>query len=267
MLGQLAYLMKLLIKVPLVADFKSVALTDKLKTVGCRIWTSCKRLYQNAAEEFTGLYLKRDPVGADIASYHHLALQLHHEQRREEDSRSVLLASPDSSDVAAQTSLLLAKSLSDVLCSPVLLVDLCVNSSDLYRQLGCARDVGIREVLAGSATLDEAVISTSHSNLFYLPPGSDKESFANGLNRNFDLISIKPLIEEARKQYDFILFYGGSLLREATTLAVAPHLGRVLLTVVEDESYSSELIACHKSLKLTRVRTVAHLLVRYQKAS
>ncbi|MCG8428772.1 MAG: hypothetical protein MI754_15565 [Chromatiales bacterium] len=198
------------------------------------------------------------------APYQHLALQLNHEQRRTDDSRALLLVSPDQSvKQAAEAVLEITSSLAKVLCSPVLLIDLCIEHSVLANMLSVSPGRGLREKLQDqSISLGETVLGTSDPNIYFLPAGLDRSQFSNGINNKHDVVNIGPLLKETKERYAYTVLFGGSILNDPISLAVAPHVGRVLLTVVENKTSIADLKASHKSFQLSRVKNVAHILLR-----
>lgn len=201
--------------------------------------------------------------GEEEAPYQHLALQLSYEQRRPTDTRAALLISPDSTTRIAQSSLLLARNLAQVLRKRVLLVELSSESPEIACLLGCPQRRGLFEFLADpTLSLDELVVGTTADNVAFLPAGSNRSVLTNAPTTSHDVVNIRALLQAARETFDFTLLYGGSLLEDSMALAVAPHVGRVLLASIENETRLSDLEAVQKSLELCRVKNLAQLLIR-----
>jgi Mrp family chromosome partitioning ATPase/uncharacterized protein involved in exopolysaccharide biosynthesis len=171
----------------------------------------------------------------------------------------VLLTSAEARSGKTTVALALARTLARA-NAPVLLVDGHAARPGLHPAAGEACAPGVRELLAGSATVDQALRRwPAGSAVWYLPAGV---SDAQGL---VDLASgaAADLLAAARQRYTWVLIDGGALLEDAAARLWASHADCCLI-VAEMGAGSRrrlrrafELLACASAasagLVLTRV--------------
>ncbi|MEK9776296.1 MAG: polysaccharide biosynthesis tyrosine autokinase, partial [Quisquiliibacterium sp.] len=107
----------------------------------------------------------------------------------------------------------------------VLLVDADVRRGHLHRYFGIDRGVGLSEVIAGSAKVDEVINRGVLPNLDFLttgklPPNPAELLMSSGTARVLDQISAG---------YDVVVLDSAPVLPVADALALAPNVGTVLL--------------------------------------
>ena len=191
----------------------------------------------------------------DLTPYRLLAMQLHYDLPREEQTRSVLLVTPDSSPSSGWAGVALGRCLAEELRQNVLRVDACPRAPELSRMLGVEDQRGLGDLLSGgSASLADYVLKTSTEYLGVLPAGTTPESAR--------LEQLQPLMEAAQARNDFVIFTGGSVLSDPFALGLAPHVGCVLLLAVENETKVEDLDAAQDALSYCRARRVGLVLTR-----
>jgi Mrp family chromosome partitioning ATPase len=203
------------------------------------------------------LFGKRpEPSGFDARPYRRLALQLHYGLPRSEKLRSALLVTPEGSSVSAQSSLGLATSLADELKRSVLLVDASARSADATRILGCSGERGLAEFLAEPSLCVAALtFETTDSRVSFLPAGDTSACEGDPPSQR-----LSALFQAASRDYDFVLFSGGSVLAESMALALAPLVGCVLLIARENETSLDDLDAAQQALDLCQARKIGLVL-------
>jgi capsular exopolysaccharide synthesis family protein len=114
----------------------------------------------------------------------------------------------------------------------VLLVDGDLRRGELQKSLQLPGEPGLSDVLQGQVSASDAVLRTSHENLFFLPVGritpSPGELF---LGSRTDAV-----LKELAEQYDFILIDSPPILATDDTTSLAPKTDGVLFVVRESFS-------------------------------
>jgi Mrp family chromosome partitioning ATPase len=197
------------------------------------------------------------PIETTAAPYRRLALQLQHELSDQGPGRSLLLATPSRSVLAAHASPRLAYSLAEELSQRVLLIDASGGDGELSRALGCAFRSGWSDLLADQTlALEPLVLATSHPQVGFLPAGTAPD-IASGRHRD----AIPLLLERARRSHDCLVLSAGSVLHDTAVLAAAPHVSSVLLMPVENQDLVADLDAAQKALRLCQARHVGVIMI------
>jgi Mrp family chromosome partitioning ATPase len=196
----------------------------------------------------------RPAEAADRSPYRRLALQLHFELKGPKARRSVLLVTPVASPLSAQGSMTLAECLAEELRRPVLLIDASPRDRRVSRMLDCAASRGFCDLLSDPAILDEVLLPTSCENVYFLPAGT-AFNVAEEVPDEFDAI-----LKALESRYEFVLLSGGSVLNDSVALSLAPHVGRVLLLVVDNETMREDMEAANDILLHCKARNVGLVL-------
>lgn len=192
----------------------------------------------------------------DTAPYHRLALQLHYDLPHGQQPRSVLLATPGPSPLAAHVSISLAHSMAQELQKPVLLVDADGRAGTLSSVLGCADAQGFSELLLQAGMpLQDLVRATSNEHVSFLPAGQVGRSARQRPN-----VEAVGAALDAASGYDFVILSGGSVLNDSLALGIAPHVGCVLMVPVEHETLAEDLDVAQRSLRFCKARKIGLLL-------
>jgi tyrosine-protein kinase Etk/Wzc len=163
---------------------------------------------------------------------------------------------PESYSLSAKSSITLAMSLADELKRPVLLVDASLKSAEATRVLGCTGERGLTDFLAEtSLSIAELALQTTHPQVSFLPAGTRATSGSPALPEQ-----LTALFEAIFQDYDFLILSGGSVLNESMALALAPHVGCVLLLAIENETTVDDLDAAQHALDFCRARKVGLVL-------
>ena len=189
---------------------------------------------------------RSDQADQDAAAYRRLALQLHHDLSRADGRRSALLVTASISELCARGSVAVASCLAEQVCRPVLLIDVCPENPETSRILQGNGSRGFSDFLADSKLrLDELVLPTTCENVSFLPAGAafDRSGTASPE-------SVRAVLNAVETKFDYVLLSGGSVLHDPTTLALAPHVGCVLLLVIENQTRMEDLDAAQDVLAL-----------------
>ncbi|MDX2149894.1 MAG: hypothetical protein SFV54_04110 [Bryobacteraceae bacterium] len=190
----------------------------------------------------------------DLHSYRRLALQLHYDLAAGAEPRSAVVVTPDVTGLAARSSLNLAVSMAEQVGRRILLVDACPQDPKLSEHFEAGAAYGLSEYLsAPGAALDSYIAATTVANLSFLPAGTAAGSPVAPER-------IAQFLAEASARYDFVFLAGGSALNHPLSLAFAPHVGCVLLAVVEHQTSIDDLDAAQIALSHCKARRVRLVL-------
>ena len=131
----------------------------------------------------------------------------------------------------------------------VLLVDCDLRRPTLHRFAGVSHNVGLTSVLAGTAQLDDALVSTNVENVFCLPSGSIPKNPAEILNSKRN----RELFADLAKRFDLVVadcppaaglsdiqvistLVDGMLLVVAANQTIKPHLEITIRTLMQAEA-------------------------------
>jgi len=118
--------------------------------------------------------------------------------------------------------------------------------------LGSDTSQGLTDFLADPARpLASLALPTSEENVFFLPRGT-----VSGISSASPEIAFA-LLTKAGKQWDFIVVAGGAILKNSLPLGMAPYVGRVLLLVMENQTYLDDIAAAENALKLCKAQNVS----------
>lgn len=193
--------------------------------------------------------------GGGETQFRRLAVQLHHDLGLETNSRSVLLVTPSArnEESCSNGGLALAKCLGDDLGRPVLLVDLSSANTVLSRRLDCEQRPGfIDGLLQEPLKLDDLVLATSSERVFFLPAGQGEG--------RVPLEVLPRFLESALHDFGFLVLFGGSVFDNPTALAIAPHVGMVLLFAEDNQTLLREIELATETLNTCTARRVGMVL-------
>lgn len=189
----------------------------------------------------------------DVAPYRRLALQLHYALPRADSSRSVLVVSPSSSVQAAYASTQLAQTLGEELRQPVLLADASPIAPDVTHTLGCSANMGFTDCIVDpQRSILPLSFATSDPNVAFLPIGRRASSLDPPTKEQ-----VAPFLRNATDSYGFVILSGGAVLGNPMALALAPHVGSVLLLAIENETKVSDLETAEEALAMCKAAKVA----------
>jgi len=115
--------------------------------------------------------------------------------------RVILVTSPGSGDGKTVTSANLALTMAQEFQRQVLLIDADLRNARMHECLGIAREPGLSDVLAGTASLEDALVSLSEYRVIALPAGSPHA-------RPTELLSSEPmrrLVENLARRFDRVV--------------------------------------------------------------
>jgi succinoglycan biosynthesis transport protein ExoP len=109
----------------------------------------------------------------------------------------------------------------------VLIVDADLRRPRVHRSFGLTGKIGLAEVIAGSAELDEAIQITAVPNLSVLPCGRRPQNPAELLTSP----RFEDVIDDLRSAFDYVLVDTPPLLAVSDPCIVAPRMDGLLLTI------------------------------------
>ena len=148
----------------------------------------------------TKLSALHDPLSVAAESYRHLRNSIRF-GRQGVSCKVIAVTSPEAGDGKTTTVANLAVSLAQSSTS-VVVVDADLRQSSLHQMFGLKVKPGLAEILQGTATLDEALVTTSQANLHVLPGGGMIPNAAELLSSP----DMKFLIEQLKSRYSVVLF-------------------------------------------------------------
>jgi succinoglycan biosynthesis transport protein ExoP len=134
----------------------------------------------------------------------------------------------------------------------VIVVDGDLRIPTLHQILEVSNKIGITSVLDGSATLDDAIRSTSVENLFLLPSGPPTDNPAELLASE----RMAELLNELSSRFDVTVIDSPAMLGLSDTLALAQEASGVLLVTRKSKTRRDEFQAAQKSLNSVNVQPV-----------
>jgi len=212
----------------------------------------------SGARWWSSLWGRHQGPDHNVEQYRRIALRLHYDLTRPGVPRSALLASPVVSTLSADAGAALACCLADELRQPILLVDVSPKDPAASRLLECAARPGFADFLSNpELRLDDMVLPTNRENVSFLSAGSSMAAF-----HTTPPDRLCSLLAEVESCYDFVLLSGGALLNNSASLALAPHVGCVLLLVVENQTSMEDLDAAQDDLSFCKARQVGLVLTK-----
>jgi hypothetical protein len=194
--------------------------------------------------------------GSELAPYRRIAMQLHYDLPRGQAARAIVLAPPVPSSSAAQASSALAACLAEDLRKPVLLVDATPERPDITRQAAAVDQPGLLDLLVDpSIPLRDVVTATTREHLWLLPIGRRSNG---GVAATPDAIAT--ILQAIGRTFDFAVFSGGSILENSLAIALAPHVGSVLLLAIEGETRVDDLDTASSALTYCKAAKVGLVL-------
>lgn len=202
-------------------------------------------------------FAPKDPASR---SYRYLARKIEEDLGDECKSRTLILTSPCSADLVADTLMMFSYFLQDELDCKVLMVDGTFRKDGLSRRFMPGVYPGFMDLLYGNEALeaDDLVVPTGRRNIFMLPSGNSPKSGFSSLNPE----KVKSLLRQLESGFDYILIQQGSILRDTRYLPFTSMVDRILLLVEEGETLVSELEECQRLFQEYRLSNVRLVMSR-----
>lgn len=143
-------------------------------------------------------------------------------------------ASPEAgkSFISTNLSVLLAQN-----SKKVLLIDADLRRGYLYKYFHSQNQSGLSQVLLGQKQIDDAIIPSDHSNLYFLPRGSHPNNPSELLNSQ----QFEALIQNLRQQFDYIVIDTPPVLAVTDSLIIARHTGVNVLIANYAQTHIKEM--------------------------
>lgn len=170
-----------------------------------------------------------------------------------EHGRTIVLTSPGSMKVGTETMLMFSHVLQDEIGCKVLLVDATFRDDGVGARLGHRLAPGFMELLYNDEhNLDSLVQSTERRNIHILPAGRPTGEVLPPLGPD----RIKPVLDAACEQFDYVLIQQGSVLGDTRYLPIARAVDLILLLVEDGVTPVEELEECQRLLREHQVSNI-----------
>jgi tyrosine-protein kinase Etk/Wzc len=137
-----------------------------------------------------------------------------------------------------------------------LVLDANAKAPALAARLGIATAPGLMEILAGDATVEQAIQSTDQDNLFALTAGQQGPLLA-------DVQTLYDLLAQVRKQFDLVLIDGPRWDGKPATTALASASDTVFLVVPASEAEATPATDWLRTLPQQGIRLAGTILTAY----
>ena len=167
-------------------------------------------------------------------------------------------AYPEDGKTTVTTNLALMFALS---YAKVILIDADIRKGRIAKYFNKRSSPGLSDYLSGQKTLDEVVYrSHKHENLSYITCGTHSP-------KPYELLEsdeMKKLIEDLRKEYDYIIIDTPPILLISDALAVAPFTDGVALVCRHQVSYVSDITRALNSLNFAHANVLGVIVNDYK---
>jgi capsular exopolysaccharide synthesis family protein len=177
----------------------------------------------------TGLDLSPAPESVVTEAYRTVRTNLMLNRRRSE-SRTILITSACRGEGKTVTALNTAITFSEY-AVPVLLIDADFRRPTFQRSLGISPPAGLSEVLSGSASAEDAIVS-SQVGLSFLAAGESAAQAGALLGSE----RMQQLLESLRREYAYILIDGPPVLPVADSVVMSTLVDGVVLVINQPET-------------------------------
>ncbi len=166
--------------------------------------------------------------------------------------RSITIASSMSGEGKSSVASQLAISLAKACGKTVLLIDCDLRSPDQHDIFGLPMGPGLTKVLAGEATLEEAIDTSLGDLVHVLPAGQMLASPHRLLNAS----ALRDTLDQAMHKYAYVVVDTAPVLAAGETLAVASETDATLLCVMRDVSRSDTVVRSNRRLEAAGANVV-----------
>jgi len=161
------------------------------------------------------------------------------------DMRVLVVTSAANNEGKTSVSVQLAMSIARATGAQTLLIDGDMRSPDVHNVLQTSNEVGLAEVLAGEATLEEAIDRNWGKRVHVLPAGklacSPHTLLGNG--------ALKSLLDEVRAAYRYVVIDTPPVLAAGETLVLAKAADATLICAMRDVSRLDQVNVTHERLR------------------
>lgn len=137
-----------------------------------------------------------------------------------------------------------------------LLIDCDLRRPSAHRVLDLPGEIGVSEILRGEADLGDAIMTTSATNLWFLPAGICDAEALQGLSRD----EIGSLFAILRQRFDYIVVDTPPILPVADALMIGQHVDAVLFAVMRDVSRMPKVQAAYDRLASLGIRMLGAIV-------
>jgi capsular exopolysaccharide synthesis family protein len=168
---------------------------------------------------------------------------------RSESIRVVMVTSATGGEGKTSLSSHLAASLARA-GRKTLLLDADLRNPAIHRLFSIERSPGLCEILRGEATLRDTIRPTPAPGLSFVPAGRCDNLALQALAQD----SLKPIYDQTRAEFDFVIVDSAPVLPVADSLLVAQSADAVIFSILHDVSRLPKVYAAHKRLEMLGIR-------------
>jgi capsular exopolysaccharide synthesis family protein len=179
---------------------------------------------------------------------------------REESVKAVMVASALEGEGKTSLACHLAASLAHKF-KRVLIVDADLRKPSVHKRFHTADGPGLSELLRGEAGLEEVIQPTQVKNLSMIAAGRCDYQVIQALAQE----KAQEVIEQLKKEFDFIVIDSSPVLHVADPLILAPKVDAVLFSVLREVSRLPAVYAAYEKILMLGVRvlgTIVHGMPR-----
>lgn len=162
------------------------------------------------------------------------------------------IASAVSSEGKTSVATHLAMSLARTSGKPILLIDGDMRAPDIHHMFDVVLDPGLAEVLNGDCHLDDAIVQSDFPLLSLLPAGE----LAANPHRLLHNGTFRSLLDELRKQYDYIVIDTPPVLAASEALVLAKHADATVVCAMRDRTRMNHIQQAYTRLEAAGANTV-----------
>ena len=194
------------------------------------------------------LVVKNDPKSPAAEAYRTLRTNLQFTSL-DKPLRSIMITSSGPQEGKTTVSSNLAVSLAQT-DKKVVIVGVDLRRPTLFKQMNISNSVGLTNVLAGSVSLDEALVESDISNLYIIPAGPIPPNPAELLGSN----KMKDILLSLTDKFDTVLLDAPPIIAVADAVILAKEVDGVLLVVSVGETPREIAVAAKEQLEKANAR-------------
>lgn len=168
---------------------------------------------------------------------------------QEQHLQSIVIASVGPGEGKSVTALNLAWLLAQTEGVHALVIDSDLRMPSLTKYLGIASEIGLSDVLDGTATLDDAIIQLKPSGLCLLPGGHARGDVAELISGS----NFKEILGETREMFDYVIIDAPPLAIFTDAAVLINHADAALLVVKANQTKYKDIDRVLNSLPRKRL--------------
>lgn len=160
------------------------------------------------------------------------------------NSRAIFVTSALSGEGSTTIAIHLARTKAEVYSNKILLIEGNLKRPSIQDYFNLPDTVGLTEFIQRDIPLNETIQKSPIQNLHIMGPGLEKFEFPPFL----EVSRIKRLLEQSKKEYDFILFDGPPVLEYPETAVIANQFDGTILIIQANKTIRSDVERAKKEI-------------------